>query len=83
MLVRLLRAGSLEPHYYGIPEQAAANGGISLDERAYRCSPDDRRTSCERGVLSGFEFGPGALNPYRQFSQLRPVAVIDDGRLLS
>src|SRR5260370_8617075 len=31
------------------------------------------------GVLSGFEFGPGALNPYRQFQQLRPVAVIDDG----
>ena len=30
------------------------------------------------GVLSGFEFGPGALNPYRQFRQLRPVAVIDD-----
>jgi tetratricopeptide (TPR) repeat protein len=29
------------------------------------------------GVLSGFEFGPGALNPYRQFQQLRPVAVID------
>src|SRR5258706_3330039 len=31
------------------------------------------------GVLSGFEFGPGVLNPYRQFQQLRPVAVIDDG----
>jgi tetratricopeptide (TPR) repeat protein len=31
------------------------------------------------GVLSGFEFGPGALNPYRQFQQLRPVAVIDAG----
>jgi tetratricopeptide (TPR) repeat protein len=31
------------------------------------------------GVLSGFEFGPGALNPYRQFQQLRPVTVIDAG----
>jgi tetratricopeptide (TPR) repeat protein len=29
------------------------------------------------GVLSGFEFGPGVLNPYRRFQQLRPVGVID------
>jgi 4-amino-4-deoxy-L-arabinose transferase-like glycosyltransferase len=31
------------------------------------------------GVLSGFEFGPGRLNPYDQFQRLTPVAVIDDG----
>ena len=31
------------------------------------------------GVLSGFEFGPGALNPYEQFKTLRPVGVIDYG----
>jgi tetratricopeptide (TPR) repeat protein len=31
------------------------------------------------GVLSGFEFGPGALNPYEQFKKLTPVAVIDYG----
>jgi hypothetical protein len=29
------------------------------------------------GVLSGFEFGPGPLNPYEQFKQLKPEAVID------
>jgi tetratricopeptide (TPR) repeat protein len=26
--------------------------------------------------LSGFEFGPGPLNPYEQFKQLKPTAVI-------
>jgi tetratricopeptide (TPR) repeat protein len=31
------------------------------------------------GVLSGFEFGPGALNPYEQFKELQPAAVIDYG----
>src|SRR4029077_680262 len=31
------------------------------------------------GVLSGFELGPGVLNPYDQFQKLKPVAVIDDG----
>ena len=31
------------------------------------------------GVLSGFEFGPGALNPYEQFKRLEPAAVIDYG----
>jgi tetratricopeptide (TPR) repeat protein len=29
------------------------------------------------GDLSGFEFGGGALNPYEQFRQLKPSAVID------
>lgn len=29
--------------------------------------------------LSGFEFGAPALNPYEQFKQLRPTAVIDYG----
>ena len=31
------------------------------------------------GNLSGFEFGPGSLNPYEQFKQLRPTHVIDHG----
>ena len=31
------------------------------------------------GDLSGFEFGAGPLNPYEQFKQLHPIAVIDYG----
>jgi tetratricopeptide (TPR) repeat protein len=29
--------------------------------------------------LSGVEFGPGSLDPYGQFKQLKPTAVIDRG----
>jgi tetratricopeptide (TPR) repeat protein len=31
------------------------------------------------GNLSGFEFGPGSLNPYEQFKHLQPTAQIDHG----
>ena len=31
------------------------------------------------GTLSGYEFGPGSLNPYGQFKQLAPTAVIEHG----
>ncbi len=31
------------------------------------------------GVLSGYELGPGKLNPYDEFQKLRPTAVIGDG----
>jgi len=31
------------------------------------------------GDLSGFEYGPGPLNPYAQFQDLKPTAVIDYG----
>ena len=31
------------------------------------------------GVLSGYEFGPGPLNPYDQFQRIKPAAVIEDG----
>jgi hypothetical protein len=31
------------------------------------------------GTLSGYEFGPGELNPYDQFQHIQPTAVIEDG----
>src|SRR5262249_25969384 len=31
------------------------------------------------GNLSGFEFGPGALNPYEQFKKIKPTATIQNG----
>ena len=31
------------------------------------------------GTLSGFEFGPGSLNPYEQFERLAPTEVIQHG----
>jgi tetratricopeptide (TPR) repeat protein len=31
------------------------------------------------GTLSGYEFGPGSLNPYEQFQRLAPTHVIQHG----
>ena len=34
------------------------------------------------GTLSGYELGPGALNPYEQFKQVSPTAMIENGILV-
>jgi 4-amino-4-deoxy-L-arabinose transferase-like glycosyltransferase len=71
--------GVLEPHYYGIPSQPLPTAdSLWMNERIDVPPAIDGTVLMSAGVLSGFEFGPGALNPYRQFQQLRPVAVIDD-----
>ncbi len=72
--------GVLEPHYYGIPSKPLPTAdSLWMNERIDVPPTIDGTVLVSAGVLSGFEFGPGALNPYRQFQQLRPVAVIDDG----
>ena len=72
--------GVLEPHYYGIPcKPLPTADSLWMDERIDVPPTIDGTVLVSAGVLSGFEFGPGALNPYRQFQQLRPVAVIDAG----
>ena len=71
--------GVLEPHYYGIPSKPLPTAdSLWINERIDVPPAIDGTVLVSAGVLSGFEFGPGALNPYRQFQQLRPVAVIDD-----
>jgi hypothetical protein len=72
--------GVLEPHYYGIPcKPLPTADSLWMSERIDVPPTIDGTVLMSAGVLSGFEFGPGALNPYRQFQQLRPVAVIDAG----
>jgi 4-amino-4-deoxy-L-arabinose transferase-like glycosyltransferase len=72
--------GVLEPHYYGIPSKPLPTAdSLWMNERIDVPPTIDGTVLVSGGVLSGFEFGPGALNPYRQFQKLRPVAVIDDG----
>src|SRR6185369_9624860 len=72
--------GVLEPHYYGIPSKPLPTAdSLWINERIDVPPAIDGTVLMSAGVLSGFEFGPGALNPYRQFQQLRPVAVVDDG----
>ena len=70
--------GVADYSYYGIPCKPL----ITADS-LYFGPPHDVPTAIDgpvlmsAGVLSGFEFGPGALNPYEQFKQLTPAAVID------
>ena len=72
--------GVLEPHYYGIPcKPLPTADSLWMNERIDVPPTIDGIVLVSAGVLSGFEFGPGALNPYRQFQQLQPVAVIDAG----
>jgi tetratricopeptide (TPR) repeat protein len=71
--------GVLEPHYYGILSKPLLTAdSLWINERIDVPPMIDGTVLVSAGVLSGFEFGPGALNPYRQFQQLRPVGVIDD-----
>lgn len=71
--------GVLEPHYYGIPSKPLPTAdSLWINERIDVPPAIDGVVLVSAGVLSGFEFGPAALNPYRQFQQIRPVAVIDD-----
>jgi tetratricopeptide (TPR) repeat protein len=65
--------GVAEPSYYGIPckplptaDSLWINAPASIDGTVL----------VSASVLSGFEFGPGPLNPYEQFKQLKPTAVI-------
>ena len=70
--------GVLEPQYYGMPcKPLPTADSLWMNERIDVPPTIDGTVLVSAGVLSGFEFGPGALNPYRQFQQLRPLAVID------
>lgn len=70
--------GVADYSYYGIPCKPL----ITADS-LYFDSPHDVPSAIDgpvlmsAGVLSGFEFGPGALNPYEQFKSLTPAATID------
>jgi hypothetical protein len=72
--------GVADYSYYGIPCKPL----ITADS-LYFDSPHDVPSSIDgpvlmsAGVLSGFEFGPGALNAYEQFKELKPTGVIDYG----
>jgi 4-amino-4-deoxy-L-arabinose transferase-like glycosyltransferase len=72
--------GVADYSYYGIPCKPL----ITADSLYFDAPHDvpraiDGPVLMSAGVLSGFEFGPGSLNPYEQFKRLKPVAVIDYG----
>jgi Dolichyl-phosphate-mannose-protein mannosyltransferase len=69
-----------DPAYYGIPcKPLTTISTMWLQPLSDVPRTIDGTVLVSAGVLSGYELGPGELNPYEQFQKLRPTAVIDDG----
>jgi len=72
--------GVIDYSYYGIPCRALpAADSLWAREPANAPPAVDGPVLISAAVLSGFEFGPGPLNPYEQFRTMRPAAAIDYG----
>jgi tetratricopeptide (TPR) repeat protein len=72
--------GVADYSYYGIPCKPLITADSLYFDSPHDVPPAiDGPVLMSAGVLAGFEFGPGALNPYEQFKKLKPVAVIDYG----
>jgi 4-amino-4-deoxy-L-arabinose transferase-like glycosyltransferase len=72
--------GVAEPSYYGIPcKPLPTINTLWLNEQIEVPSSIEGSVLVSASNLSSVEFGPGALDPYGQFKQLKPTAVIDDG----
>jgi hypothetical protein len=69
--------GVAEPSYYGIPcKPLPTADSLWVNERIEAPASIDGPVLVSASNLSGYEFGPGPLNPYEQFKQLEPTAVI-------
>ena len=72
--------GVAEPTYYGIPcKPLPTINTLWLNQRIEVPASIDGPVLVSASNLSGFEFGPGPLNPYEQFKRLRPTAVVGGG----
>ena len=72
--------GVAEPAYYGIPcKPLPTINTLWVNQRIDVPGSIDGPVLISASNLSGFEFGPGPLNPYEQFKRLRPTAVIGRG----
>jgi len=72
--------GVIDYRYYGIPcKPLPTADSLWIHEPADAPPAVDGPVLISAGILSGFEFGPGPLNPYEQFRSLRPAAAIDYG----
>lgn len=72
--------GVAEPAYYGIPcKPLPTVNTLWLNERIEVPPAIDGTVLISASNLSGFEFGPGSLNPYEQFKHIPPTAVIGRG----
>jgi tetratricopeptide (TPR) repeat protein len=72
--------GVIDTKYYGIPcKPLPTADSLWVNEKIEAPPAVDGPVLISAGDLSGFEYGPGALNPYAQFQSLKPTAVIDYG----
>jgi hypothetical protein len=70
--------GVVDFHDYGIPCKPLPTLDAAWVGANYDAPPAiDGTVLISAGDLSGFEFGPPALNPYELFKQVKPTAVID------
>ena len=69
-----------DPKYYGVPCKPLTTIASTWLRQSMDVPPSiDGPVLISAGVLSGYEFGPNELNPYDQFTRLRPTAVIEHG----
>jgi len=72
--------GVIDYRYYGIPCKPLPTPDAMWSGEFAEVPPAiDGPVLISAGCLSGWEFGPGPLNPYEQFESLKPTAVIDYG----
>lgn len=73
--------GVIDTSYYGIPCKALpTEDALWVDEKFYDTpAVINGMVLISAGDLSGFEFGPGELNPYEQFKTIKPTGVIQNG----
>ena len=70
----------VEPTYYGVPCKPLTTIASVWLQPSYDVPASiDGPVLISAGVLSGYEFGPGELNPYDQFQHVKPSAVIENG----
>lgn len=65
--------GVADPNYYGIPCQPLPTAdSLWLNEKIQTPPTIDGTILISAANLTGFEFGPGKLNPYEQFKSIEP-----------
>jgi len=74
-------AGVIDTSYYGIPCKLLPTPDAQWIGEKFYDTPSviDGMVLISAANLSGFEFGPGELNPYEQFKSIKPTAVIQNG----
>ena len=73
--------GVIDTGYYGIPCKALPTPDAMWVGEKFYDTPEvlEGMVLISAANLSGFEFGPGELNPYEQFKALQPSGVIQNG----